>query len=99
MSELVGRNSHFGPTSSSISTSYEQMMGPLQYSNFLSHDPVLPPGQNLGFQRTNSVFSDHISICENYLRQSFSKSGEVMNLDHARYVFCHYFFEDFYNES
>ena len=77
--QLVNRG-NFGPMDSAISISYEQMMGPLQYNGILAHNI----SQN-GFQiqRSNSVFSDHITLCENILRQQWMKSG-VVNGNHEK---------------
>ncbi|KAI9642123.1 hypothetical protein NHQ30_008924 [Ciborinia camelliae] len=64
----------FSPMNLTISTSYEHMMGPVQYNSYLGNDSMIPQEQALQFNRTNSPWSDHITVFENLLRQKLSKS-------------------------
>lgn len=84
MAQLLTRGS-FNPVSV-ISTSYEQMMGPLQYSGFLRNAPLVLQNLEFNFHRTNSSFSDHITICENLLRLKYSKSGDALDGGYTRYA-------------
>ncbi|PQE31865.1 transcription factor PAP1 protein [Rutstroemia sp. NJR-2017a WRK4] len=82
MAQLMTRKS-FNPMSI-MSTSYEQMMGPMHYNGFLGNESLAVQNLEFNFQRTNSSFSDHITICENLLRLKFSKAGDAMNGNYTR---------------
>ncbi|KAG4032040.1 hypothetical protein MFRU_008g03900 [Monilinia fructicola] len=68
---------NFDPINLSISTSFEHMMGPTQYNNYLGNPSMIPHEQNLQVNHTNSPFSDHITVFQNILRQKLSKSSAL----------------------
>jgi hypothetical protein len=83
MAQLTRRP--FNPMSI-MSTSYEQMMGPTHYSGFLGNESLAVQNFEFNFHRTNSSFSDHITICENLLRLKYPKVGDAINGGYARYA-------------
>ncbi|TGO39293.1 hypothetical protein BHYA_0056g00030 [Botrytis hyacinthi] len=63
----------YNPTHLNISSSYEQMMGTVQYNSYLGNDSLITQDQPLQINHTNSALSDHITVFENVLRQKLSK--------------------------
>ncbi|KAF7956168.1 hypothetical protein EAE96_005088 [Botrytis aclada] len=68
----------YNPTHLTISSSYEQMMGTVQYNSYLGNDSLITQDQPLQINHTNSAFSDHITVLENVLRQKLSKSTALI---------------------
>ncbi|KAM3080846.1 hypothetical protein ACMFMF_002762 [Clarireedia jacksonii] len=84
VAQMLMRGS-FNPVST-MSTSYEQMMGPVHYNGFLGNESLALQNYEFNFQKTNSSLSDHITICENLLRLKYSKSGDAINGGYRRYA-------------
>ncbi|KAJ8060764.1 hypothetical protein OCU04_011068 [Sclerotinia nivalis] len=63
----------FNPINLTISSSYEYMLGPVQYISYLENDSMVPQDQTLQINHTNSPISDHITGFENALRQKLCK--------------------------
>ncbi|TGO22913.1 hypothetical protein BPAE_0150g00060 [Botrytis paeoniae] len=68
----------YNPTHLTISSSYEQMMGTVQYNSYLGNDSLITQDQPLQINHTNSAFSDHITVFEHVLRQKLSKSTALI---------------------
>ncbi|TGO19762.1 hypothetical protein BTUL_0002g00040 [Botrytis tulipae] len=68
----------YNPAHLTISSSYEQMMGTVQYNSYLGNDSLITQDQPLQINHTNSAFSDHITVFENVLRQKLSKSTALI---------------------
>ncbi|TGO48233.1 hypothetical protein BCON_0246g00010 [Botryotinia convoluta] len=68
----------YNPIHLTISSSYEQMMGTVQYNSYLGNDSLITQDQPLQINHTNSAFSDHITVFENVLRQKLSKSTALI---------------------
>ncbi|KAM0130282.1 hypothetical protein ACHAP3_007421 [Botrytis cinerea] len=68
----------YNPTHLTISSTYEQMMGTVQYNSYLGNESLIAQEQTLQINHTNSPFSDHITVFENVLRQKLSKSTALI---------------------
>ncbi len=68
-----------------LSFSFSQM-GPAAYADVAAKGPLLVRGPHGQLHRTNSLFSDHITVVEHFLRQKWLNAGALLNRGDEWYV-------------
>ena len=61
-------------------------LGPAAYADVAVKGPLLVRGPHGQLHRTNSAFSDHITVVEHFLRQKWLNTGALLNRGDQWYV-------------
>ena len=79
--DLTNRSGNMlnNPTSQLPLNFYFSQMGPAAYTDIVEKGPLLVHGPHGQLRRTNSLFSDHITVVEHFLKQKWKNAGALLN--------------------